>query len=85
MANAQRSSFQVKDVSYEHIWFVTTLKGHTTDITGMDFAQDGKRLVTVSSDRAAFLWDVRVRVVNFVCSTYFQLKSFSGVSYINEA
>ncbi|KIH59653.1 WD domain, G-beta repeat protein [Ancylostoma duodenale] len=50
---------KVKDVSYEHKWFVTTLKGHTADITGLDFAQDGKRLVTVSSDRAAFLWDVR--------------------------
>ncbi|KHJ98858.1 WD domain, G-beta repeat protein, partial [Oesophagostomum dentatum] len=50
---------KVKDVSYEHKWSVATLKGHTTDITGMDFAPDGKRLVSVSSDRAAFLWDVR--------------------------
>ncbi|KAK6736964.1 hypothetical protein RB195_019575 [Necator americanus] len=50
---------KAKDVSYEHKWSVTTLKGHTTDITGMDFAQDGKKLVSVSTDRAAFLWDVR--------------------------
>ncbi|CAJ0605600.1 unnamed protein product [Cylicocyclus nassatus] len=48
-----------KDVSYDHKWSVATLKGHTTDITGMDFAPDGKRLVTVSPDRAVFLWDAR--------------------------
>lgn len=51
---------QVKDASYDHPWSVTTLKGHTAAITGMDFAQDGKKFVTVSADRTAFLWDVRV-------------------------
>ncbi|KAK5975718.1 Transducin beta protein 2 [Trichostrongylus colubriformis] len=50
---------KVKDASYDHPWSVTTLKGHTADVTGMDFAQDGKKFVTVSTDRAAFLWDVR--------------------------
>ncbi|KAK6024530.1 WD domain, G-beta repeat protein [Ostertagia ostertagi] len=50
---------KVKDASYDHMWSVTTLKGHTADVTGMDFAQDGKKFVTVSTDRAAFLWDVR--------------------------
>ncbi|VDP62787.1 unnamed protein product [Heligmosomoides polygyrus] len=63
-ANKQRKNDQwkpkVKDASYDHPWSVTTLKGHTAAITGMDFAQDGKKFVTVSADRTAFLWDVRV-------------------------
>ncbi|VDM52894.1 unnamed protein product [Angiostrongylus costaricensis] len=50
---------KVKDVSYDHIWSVTTLKGHTAEVTGIDFAQDGKKFVSVSTDRSAFLWDVR--------------------------
>ncbi|KAK6051925.1 WD domain, G-beta repeat protein, partial [Cooperia oncophora] len=50
---------KMKDASYDHPWSVTTLKGHTADVTGMDFAQDGKKFVTVSTDRAAFLWDAR--------------------------
>ncbi|KJH47642.1 WD domain, G-beta repeat protein [Dictyocaulus viviparus] len=50
---------KVKDVSYDHVWSVTTLKGHTSKVTGIDFAQDGKKFVSVSSDRCVFLWDVR--------------------------
>ncbi|KAJ1360999.1 Transducin beta-like protein 2, variant 2 [Parelaphostrongylus tenuis] len=49
----------MKDVSYDHKWSVTTLKGHTADVTGIDFAQDGKKFVSVSTDRSAFLWDCR--------------------------
>ncbi|VDO34422.1 unnamed protein product [Haemonchus placei] len=50
---------KAKEASYDHLWSVTTLKGHTADVTGVDFAQDGKKFVTVSSDRTVFLWDVR--------------------------
>uniref|UniRef100_A0A0K0D911 WD_REPEATS_REGION domain-containing protein n=1 Tax=Angiostrongylus cantonensis TaxID=6313 RepID=A0A0K0D911_ANGCA len=49
----------MKDVAYDHVWSVTTLKGHTAEVTGIDFAQDGKKFVSVSTDRSAFLWDVR--------------------------
>ncbi|KAE9420775.1 hypothetical protein Angca_003972, partial [Angiostrongylus cantonensis] len=50
---------KMKDVAYDHVWSVTTLKGHTAEVTGIDFAQDGKKFVSVSTDRSAFLWDVR--------------------------
>ncbi|VDL83217.1 unnamed protein product [Nippostrongylus brasiliensis] len=72
---------KTKDASYDHPWSVTTLKGHTTNVTGMDFAQDGKKFVTVSTDRAAFLWDPRVghfRLVVAVVSAIRTLYSFCG-------
>ena len=34
-----------------------TLKGHTSDITGVDYSPDGKRIATASIDSTARLWD----------------------------
>uniref|UniRef100_A0A1I7WBT8 WD_REPEATS_REGION domain-containing protein n=1 Tax=Heterorhabditis bacteriophora TaxID=37862 RepID=A0A1I7WBT8_HETBA len=50
---------KVKDASYDHSWSITTLKGHTSNVTGIDFAPDGRKFVSVSIDRTVFLWNTR--------------------------
>ncbi|CAD6191849.1 unnamed protein product [Caenorhabditis auriculariae] len=55
--NEQRKSG--KEKAYDHPWYVTTLKGHTSPVVDVDFAPDGKKFVSISSDRSVFFWDVR--------------------------
>ncbi|MCP9263622.1 hypothetical protein DINM_007010 [Dirofilaria immitis] len=44
---------------FEHPWLFTTLKGHVSDVLDMDFSSNGRHLVSVSSDRSLYLWNVK--------------------------
>uniref|UniRef100_A0A0R3RS45 WD_REPEATS_REGION domain-containing protein n=1 Tax=Elaeophora elaphi TaxID=1147741 RepID=A0A0R3RS45_9BILA len=48
---------------FEHPWLLTTLKGHVTDVSDLDFSSNGKYLASVSSDRSLYLWKVKASVI----------------------
>uniref|UniRef100_A0A1B6MB85 Uncharacterized protein n=1 Tax=Graphocephala atropunctata TaxID=36148 RepID=A0A1B6MB85_9HEMI len=45
--------------TYTHSWMVTSLKGHTGQVTDIDFSPNGKFLVTCAEDRAVFIWSTK--------------------------
>ncbi|CAI4223918.1 unnamed protein product [Auanema sp. JU1783] len=51
-----RNDFKKKLGTYEHPWIVTTLKGHLGYVTYVDFSQDGKKFVSVSTDSSILIW-----------------------------
>ncbi|CAB3404244.1 unnamed protein product [Caenorhabditis bovis] len=55
----KNDQWKAKVNEIKHLWFVTTLKGHTSNVVDIDFATGGKKFVSISDDRTAFLWDVR--------------------------
>ncbi|CAI5441838.1 unnamed protein product [Caenorhabditis angaria] len=56
----QRKNDQWKSKDeFSHPWLVTSLKGHTADVSDIDFASDLKKFVSISEDRQIILWDVR--------------------------
>lgn len=52
-------SDKVKDAQYDHPWLLTTLKGHTGRILDIDFASNGKTLVSCAEDRSLMLWNLK--------------------------
>ena len=54
------NSVELWDISYDPIQMkhITTLKGHSKDITSIKFAPDGNTIATASEDRTIILWDL---------------------------
>jgi WD40 repeat protein len=55
--------FAVAQVSLARVWSIvgkqmTDLKGHKGQVTSVAFSSDGPRILTVSTDRTARIWDV---------------------------
>ncbi|CAI2341457.1 unnamed protein product [Caenorhabditis sp. 36 PRJEB53466] len=55
----KNDQWKSKEPSFSHPWSVTVLKGHTKEVTDIAFASDGKKFVSISTDRTVILWDVR--------------------------
>lgn len=55
--------FQFRATQFEHSWLLTTLKGHVSDVIGMDFASNGKFVVSIGTDRSIYLWHVKVNQI----------------------
>ncbi|XP_015914722.1 transducin beta-like protein 2 [Parasteatoda tepidariorum] len=49
---------EVKD-TYTHKWLLTNLKGHSGEISDLDFSSNGKYLGSCATDRAVMLWTVK--------------------------
>lgn len=49
---------EVKD-TYTHPWLLASLKGHSGEISDLDFSSNGKQLASCAEDRAVMLWSVK--------------------------
>ncbi|XP_042866984.1 transducin beta-like protein 2 isoform X2 [Penaeus japonicus] len=44
-------------IQYSHQELITSLKGHTGNITGGSFSSDGKHFITAADDRTVLIWN----------------------------
>lgn len=66
---------------FEHPWLLTTLKGHVSDISDLDFSSNGKYLVSVSLDRSLYFWSVKASLFIVVVWFVLFIYVFSSINF----